>query len=191
MNRIDKEFLEDLLARAKGSDRLRVNYDMRTSSDDSSQRMLNALMPGTVVPIHRHPQSNESVILVCGKLVEIIYNEHGKEIERYMLDLEVGNFGFVVPEGAWHSVDVLEPSVIYEAKDGKFGEDCSETLQEFNNKDNNTIMITEELKKRVAEFIEMEQRSCSMEVMTPEYVARCMQISIDDAAEALELLKTK
>lgn len=52
-------------------------------------------------------------------------------------------------------------------------------------------MITEELKKRVAEFIEMEQRSCSMEVMTPEYVARCMQISIDDAAEALEQLNTK
>ena len=109
--------------------------------------MRNALMPGTVGPIHRHPMSNETVICLSGKLVEIIYEEdiakdfpmgmdaqdvpsgkRFKESARYMLDLSDGNFGCVVPAGAWHTVEVLEPSVIFEAKDGKYGEDGSESL---------------------------------------------------------------
>ena len=110
--------------------------------------MLNALMPGTVVPIHRHPHSNETVICLSGKLVEVIYEEEEiakdfpmgmdaldvtsgkrfKESARYMLDPSLGNFGCVVPAGAWHTVEVLEPSVIFEAKDGKYGEDGSEVM---------------------------------------------------------------
>ena len=110
--------------------------------------MLNALMPGTVVHIHRHPMSNETVICLSGKLVEIIYEEEEiandfpmgmdaqdvtsgkrfKESARYMLDPSLGNFGCVVPAGAWHTVEVLEPSVIFETKDGKYGEDGSETI---------------------------------------------------------------
>ena len=85
-------------------------------------------MSGTVVPIHRHPNSNESVIILCGKLIEIIYDDNGNETERVHLDPILGNFGCVIPAGVWHSVDVLEPSVIFEAKDGKYGEDGSETL---------------------------------------------------------------
>ena len=145
---INNNLLEELLAKAETSERKRMNYDLRTSPDDGGQRMLNALMPGTVVPIHRHPMSNESVICLSGKLVEIIYEEEEiandfpmgmdaqnvpsgkrfKESARYMLDPSVGNFGCVVPAGAWHTVEVLEPSVIFEAKDGKYGEDGSETL---------------------------------------------------------------
>ena len=110
--------------------------------------MLNALMPGTVVPIHRHPMSNESVICLSGKLVAIIYEEDDiandfpmdmvapdvpsgkrfKESARYILDPSLGNFGSVVPAGAWHTVEVLEPSVIFEAKDGKYGKDGSESF---------------------------------------------------------------
>ena len=110
--------------------------------------MLNALIPKTVEHIHRHPMSNESVICLSGKLVEVIYEEDNigkdfpmgmdaqdvssgtrfKETARYMLDPSVGNFGCVVPAGAWHTVEVLEPSVIFEAKDGKYGEDGSETI---------------------------------------------------------------
>lgn len=186
---ICKELISKIFDQAVVNPRLRQYLDLRTSPDDGSQRMLNALMPGTVIPIHRHPQSNETVILLCGKLVEIIYDGCGNEIERHHLDPEVGSFGYVVPKCVWHSVEVLEPSVIFEAKDGKFGLDGSETLQEYNDKKSDTNMITEDLKKRVAEFIEMEQRSCSMDVMTPEYVARCMQISLEDAAEALKALK--
>ena len=127
---INKEFLGKLFEQAVANPRLRQNYDLRTSSDDNSQRMLNALLPGTVVPIHRHPHSSENVLLLCGKLVEVIYDENGNEKERIHLDPTTGNYGCVVPPGAWHTVEVLEPSVIYEAKDGKYGEDGSETLEQ-------------------------------------------------------------
>lgn len=113
---INKEFLGKLFEQAVENPRLRQSYDLRTSSDDNSQRILNALLPGTVVPIHRHPNSNENVLLLCGKLVEVIYDENGKEKERIHLDLNIGIYGCVIPPGAWHTVEVLEPSVIYEAR---------------------------------------------------------------------------
>ena len=149
MIEINKQLISELLDKAEVNPRLRMNFDLRTSPDDGGQRMLNALMPGTVVPIHRHPMSNESVICLSGKLVEVIYEEEDitkdfppmgmdaqdvpsdkrfKESVRYVLDPSVGNFGCVVPAGAWHTVEVLEPSVIFEAKDGKYGADGSETI---------------------------------------------------------------
>ena len=142
---IDNKFISKLLSEAAENPRLRQNYDLRTSSDDNSQRMLNALLPGTVVPIHRHPHSTENVLLLHGKLVEVFYEEEraGDGIEqkqdmaigrrlhetaRIVLDPSSGNDGCVVPAGTWHTVEVLEPSVIYEAKDGKYGEDGSEAV---------------------------------------------------------------
>lgn len=137
---IDNKFISKLLSEAAENPRLRQNYDLRTSSDDNSQRMLNALLPGTVVPIHRHPHSTENVLLLHGKLVEVLYEEEraGDGIEkdvrrlhetaRIVLDPSSGNYGCVVPAGVWHTVEVLEPSVIYEAKDRKYGEDGSETV---------------------------------------------------------------
>ena len=109
---------------------------------------MGVLLITLVVPIHRHPMSNESVICLSGKLVEIIYEEENitkdfpmgmdvqgvpfgkrfKESVRYMLDPSLGNCGCVVPAGVWHIVEVLEPNVIFEAKDGKYGEDGSVTL---------------------------------------------------------------
>ena len=102
MIQIDKKLINDLFDKAIVSERKRMNYDLRTSSNDGSQRMLNALLPGSIVPIHRHPNSNENVLLLCGKLVEVIYDAEGKEIERIHIDPSVGNFGCVVPAGAWH-----------------------------------------------------------------------------------------
>lgn len=145
MMEIDNKFISKLLSEAAENPRLRQNYDLRTSSDDNSQRMLNALLPGTVVPIHRHPNSTENVLLLYGKLVEVLYEEArpGDGIEqkqdmaiwrrlhetaRIVLDPSSGNYGCVVPAGTWHTVEVLEPSVIYEAKDGKYGEDGSEAM---------------------------------------------------------------
>lgn len=124
---INNKLLASLHEQAEASERKRMHCDLRTSSDDGGQRMLNVLLPGTKVPIHRHPKSNENVLLLCGKLVEVIYDADGNETERIHLDPSVGNFGCVVPAGAWHTVEVLEPSVIYEAKDGKYGEDGTET----------------------------------------------------------------
>ena len=126
MIQIDKQLLDELFAKAEASERKRMNYDLRTSAEDGGQRMLNALLPWTCVPIHRHPMSNENVICLCGKLVEVVFDDNMNETVRYMLDPTVGNFGCVVPAGVWHTVEVLEPSVIYEAKDGKYGEDGSE-----------------------------------------------------------------
>lgn len=154
----NKDFLGKLFEKATMNPRLRQSFDLRTSSADNSQRMLNALLPGTVVPIHRHPNSTEDVFLLCGKLVEVIYEEVNpflsplkkedtstfdrgmdamnvtngrrfREVERIHLDPTVGNYGCVIPKGAWHTVEVLEPSVIYEVKDGKYGEDGNETLK--------------------------------------------------------------
>ena len=74
-----KDFLGKLFEQAVVNPRLRQNFDLRTSANDNSQRMLNALLPGTVVPIHRHPQSTENVFLLCGKIVEVICDENGNE----------------------------------------------------------------------------------------------------------------
>ena len=132
---ITKELLEKLFDEAKRTPRLRTNLDLRTSAEDGSQRMLNAMLPGTEVAIHRHPMSNENVILIKGRLDEVLYEEvvsaDGKitlrESERIHLCPESGAYGCQVPKGVWHTVEVLEPSVIYEGKDKKYGEDASET----------------------------------------------------------------
>lgn len=88
------------------------------------------MLPGTEVAVHRHPNSNENVILITGKMYEILYEEteNGElmETERIYLCPAEGRFGCQVPKGVWHTVEVIEPSVIYEAKDGKYGEDGSE-----------------------------------------------------------------
>lgn len=127
---IDKQLLDTLFEKAQSSPRLRQNYDMRTSANDSSQRMLNALLPGTEVPIHKHPNSTENVLCLCGRLDEILYNEDGtQEVERIHMGPSEGNYGCTVPVGVWHTVEVFEPSVIYETKDGKYGEDGSITLK--------------------------------------------------------------
>ena len=76
---INKELIDGLFEQAQVNPRLRQNYDLRTSEGDHSQRMLNALLPGTVVPIHRHPQSTENVFLLCGKLVEVVYDNEGND----------------------------------------------------------------------------------------------------------------
>lgn len=126
MIQIDQELLNSLFAQAKENSRLRMNMDMRTSSEDTSQRMLNALLPGTEVPIHRHEETSESVICMYGKLYEIIYEESVakntifKEVERILLCPAEGKYGCQVPKGAWHTIEVLEPSVIFEAKDGAY-----------------------------------------------------------------------
>ena len=140
MNQIfNQEFLDSLLAQASESPRLRQNYDLRTSSADTSQRMLNALQPGTEVPIHKHDDTSETVVCLYGKLEEIIYEEvveytreqtsgvedvirsrSFKEVSRQLLCPAEGLYGIQVPAGAWHTIRVIEPSVIFEAKDGAY-----------------------------------------------------------------------
>ena len=120
----NQAFLNELLAKSEESPRLRMNYDLRTSSADTSQRMLNALLPGTEVPIHRHEETAETVVCLSGRLEEMIYKkkEDGtfQEVSRHLLCPAEGCYGIQIPAGAWHTILVLEPSVIFEAKDGAF-----------------------------------------------------------------------
>ena len=191
---INKDLLGKLFEQAVENPRLRQNYDLRTSSADNSQRMLNALLPGTVVPIHRHPQSTENVFLLCGKIVEVICDENGKEIERIHLDPTVGNYGCVVPRGAWHTVEVLEPSVIYETKDGKYGEDGSETFDAFKAKEaENKVQASSafsnslgDLKKNIEYLIGMERQSGSMDVITPLYVSRMLNVPLEEVEKVMK-----
>ena len=191
---INKELLDNLFDQAKENPRLRQNFDLRTSSADTSQRMLNALLPGTVVPIHRHPQSTENVFLLCGKIVEVICDENGNEIERIHLDPTVGNYGCVVPQGAWHTVEILEPSVIYEAKDGKYGEDGSETFDAFKakeaeNKEQVSATFSNslgDLKKNIEYLIGMERQSGSMDVITPLYVSRMLNVPLEEVERVMK-----
>ena len=191
---INKEFLGKLFEQAVVNSRLRQNFDLRTSANDNSQRMLNALLPGTVVPIHRHPQSTENVFLLCGKIVEVIYDENGKEIERIHLDPTIGNYGCVVPQGVWHTVEVLEPSVIYESKDGKYGEDGSETFDAFKakeveNKEQASTTFSnslEDLKKNIEYLIGMERQSGSMDVITPLYVSRMLNVPLKEVEKVMK-----
>ena len=191
---INKDLLDNLFEQAKENPRLRQNLDLRTSSADTSQRMLNALLPGTVVPIHRHPQSTENVFLLCGKIVEVICDENGNEIERIHLDPFVGNYGCVVPQGAWHTVEILEPSVIYEAKDGKYGEDGSETFDAFKakeaeNKEQASATFSYslgDLKKNIEYLIGMERQSGSMDVITPLYVSRMLNVPMEEVEKVMK-----
>lgn len=137
---INNDFIADMHDRASESERKRMNYDLRTTCDDQSQRMLNVLEVGTEVPIHRHEDTAETVICIEGHLIEIFYEEqveyvreetsHLEEVVRRCSFREVasvelcpreGKYGVQIPKGVWHTIEVLEPSTIFEAKDGAYG----------------------------------------------------------------------
>lgn len=137
---INDELLAALQSQAQGSERLRQNFDLRTTPEDGSQRMLNCLEVGTKVPIHRHLKSSETVVCLKGSLDWVFYEElpnmdaggpvhdgetaadesNFRETARFRVCPREGQYGIQVPLGAWHSVVVHEPSTILEAKDGKY-----------------------------------------------------------------------
>ena len=128
---IDNILLEKLTAQAQASSRLRMNMDLRNSDADSSQRMLNALEPGSVVPIHRHQKTSETVVVLRGRVVEEYYDEAGVLVESFVLgDCHVADAprndvpvtcALNIPAGQWHTLRVLESgTVILEMKDGAY-----------------------------------------------------------------------
>lgn len=181
---INKDFLGKLFEQAVVNPRLRQNLDLRTSANDNSQRMLNALLPGTDVPIHRHPQSTETVVVLCGKLVEVIYDDGGRDVERISLDPLAGKYGCVVSKGAWHTVEVLEPSVIFEAKDGGYGVDGSEVWSGAKDKVAFSNSLGD-LKKNVEYLIGMERQQGAVDV-SPEYIARVLNVPVEDVRRVME-----
>lgn len=118
---VGKEILDDLTTQAKASPRLRCNLDLRNSTEDQSQRMLNALEPGTVMPIHRHHESSETVVIIRGCIRWFFYDENGNETERVTLDAKGELRMLNVERNRWHSLECLESgSVLYESKDGPY-----------------------------------------------------------------------
>lgn len=116
---IDKKILDELSARAMESPRLRCNLDLRNSADDQSQRMLNALEPGTVMPIHRHKDTSETCICIRGHFEEYFYDDNGNLTET--VDMVPGGAVLNISAGQWHSLKCLESgTVLFEAKDGKY-----------------------------------------------------------------------
>ena len=118
---IDKTILDELIEKARANPRLRQSMDLRNSTDDKSQRMLNALEPGTVMPIHRHLASSETVIIIRGRIRWLFYDEQGRITESTELwsdgDVRMLN----VEKGRWHSLECLESgSVLFESKDGPY-----------------------------------------------------------------------
>lgn len=138
---INDKLLSELHQKASENERLRQNFDLRTTPEDGSQRMLNVLEVGTHVPIHRHLKTSESVVCIEGCLDWIFYDElpnvdaggpvhdgetaadetQFKEVARFRVCPREGVHGIQVPKGVWHTIVVHEPSTIFEAKDGKYG----------------------------------------------------------------------
>lgn len=118
---LNKELFNEVSTEAKASQRLRMNRDMRNSSEDKSQRMLNAIEPGTVLPIHRHTKSSESCIILRGSAEEIFYDDKGVETESVVMKAGSDCVGVNIPAGVWHRIVSLEEgTVIFEAKDGAY-----------------------------------------------------------------------
>ena len=122
---LNKDLYTQLLEQAKANPRLRQALDLRTTSEDQSQRQLNALLPGTVVPIHRHTATTETAIILYGCIDEIYYDNDGNETSRHTL--HVGD-GLQIPVGQFHTVEVHEPSILLEVKDGAYAPAKSEDM---------------------------------------------------------------
>ena len=129
---LNTELLDTLSAQAKASPRLRMNYDLRNSSDDQSQRMLNALELGIVMPIHRHRSSSETVVVLRGKVKWLYYDENGKVTETFIVAPGSDLCCLSVPKGQWHSLQCLENgTVILETKDGPYAPLTAEDVMEL------------------------------------------------------------
>ncbi len=118
---INEQLLNELTKQAQNSPRLRMAMDLRNTPEDQSQRMLNALEPGTVMPIHRHHVSSETVVVLRGKIRWIFYDNNGNETERVVLDSNGEHRMLNVEKDRWHSLVCLESgSVLFESKDGPY-----------------------------------------------------------------------
>lgn len=182
--KISQALLDNLTEQAKASPRLRMNRDLRNSADDQSQRMLNAIEPGSPLPIHRHRHSSETVVCLRGRLVEEYYDD----LERMCTEaIELSPNGPVValniPAGQWHTARALESgTVILEMKDGPYEPTGPED-----------ILDDVGIVGRLRCFMEEEARSCSMDpgCITPEYVFRMWggSVPLEEIEAAMKLIR--
>jgi cupin fold WbuC family metalloprotein len=118
---IEEKLLNSVTSKAKGSDRLRMNYNLHDSLDAKAQRLLNALEPGTELPIHRHQHTAETYIVLRGAIKVFFYNDERMVTNEFMINPLEGRYGIHIPAGQWHTLEVLESgTVIFEVKDGPY-----------------------------------------------------------------------
>ena len=186
---IDKKLIHSLFDQAVVNPRLRINYDLRNNEGDKSQRMLNAMMPGTSVPIHRHPFSSESIMIICGSVDEVFYDNGGTEIERIHLNPVSLSFGCQIPKGVWHSIEVYEPSIIFEAKEGRYGHDGSEYLNpEEAPEAYRNAQPAPDLKKIVEYIIGDEINSGNTDKLTAPAIAEYIGASTSEVQQIMDEL---
>ena len=122
MKIIDESLLTQLADEAKKSPRLRKNYNFHQSLEDKCHRFLNALEPGTEIPVHHHPTKDETFVILKGKVRVATYNDDGELRETCVISQESGIYGVDIPKNVWHGVECLEPSILLECKEGPFVE---------------------------------------------------------------------
>ena len=193
--RITQAILDSLTEQAKASPRLRMNMDLRNGPADKSQRMLNAIEPGSPMPIHRHRRSSEAVVCLRGRLVEEFYDD----LEWMCTDaIELSPNGPIVainiPIGQWYTVRALESgTVILECKDGPYEPLGEEDILDYKAGKTSVATKGEDVASRLRRFIENEGRSCSMDLagITPEYVYRMWggTVALEEISEALKVIR--
>lgn len=122
MKIINENLINDVAAEAKKSPRLRMNYNFHQSLSDKCHRFLNALEPGTQIPVHHHPTKDETFVILKGKVRISTYNDEGEVLESIVICHEEGCYGVDIPKNVWHGVECIEPSVLLECKEGPFVE---------------------------------------------------------------------
>ena len=122
MKIIDEQLLNGLAEQAKQSPRLRMNYNFHQSLQDKCHRFLNALEPGTQIPVHHHPTKDETFVILKGKLRVTTYNDDGEIVESCVLSPEEGRYGVDISKNVWHGLECMELSVLSECKEGPFVE---------------------------------------------------------------------
>ena len=136
MKIIDDNLINGLVEKAKQSPRLRMNYNFHQSLNDKCHRFLNALEPGTVIPVHHHPTKDETFVILKGRVRVSTYNDDGEVIESCILSHEDGKYGVDIPKNVWHGVECLEPSVLLECKEGPFIEHEVDGILKIKNQHN-------------------------------------------------------
>ena len=120
MKVIDEQLISSVAEQARKSPRLRMNYNFHQSLQDKCHRFLNALEPGTQIPVHHHPTKDETFVILKGKVRVSTYNDDGDVLESCIISPKSGTYGVNIPKNVWHGVECLEPSVLLECKEGPF-----------------------------------------------------------------------
>ena len=151
---ITKEILQELLEKAEQTERKRAYFDMRNTEDDLSQRVLIAMLPGSASPIHRHPETNETIVVLTGEATELLYDAEGHECARNILNPERGNYATLIPAGQWHTIIADKPCVILEAKAGQYKPVNPENVLSYRNRRYDAGLSVEEQKRELRLAIE-------------------------------------